>query len=227
MASVGWPPEMRQRNRAAARREADELIAARALLSQLQLCPIWKGVLTTSSRVKPLQSSPCLLETHRWRKRMSKQIWVVEEAQNSCVEAQIRSSPFPGLSFSLFHSKTLERTKAKIRKKLAIMRSQVVFLSLASGSLAGVFERAACNADNCARAVTGTRYTASIQALHTADCSSFMIQTITPATPYVRIHPVAGYILTLVYLELQRLSSRPPHIRSSGLIRRELRLQRS
>jgi len=50
--------------------------------------------------------------------------------------------------------------------------------------LGGLLDRRACNADNCARAVTGTRFAASIQAQHTADCSSFMLATITPATPY-------------------------------------------
>ena len=73
------------------------------------------------------------------------------------------------------------------------MKFQLLQLSLASGALggllsgflgkSGVLDKRACNPNNCARAVTGTRYAAAVQAQHTADCSSFMSQTITPATP--------------------------------------------
>jgi hypothetical protein len=38
-----------------------------------------------------------------------------------------------------------------------------------------------CLADNCARAVTGTRYASAVQASHRADCSSFLLTTVTPA----------------------------------------------
>lgn len=68
------------------------------------------------------------------------------------------------------------------------MKRFLLFLCLASGVLGGFLNKRACNADNCARAVTGTRFAASIQALHTADCSSFMIVTVTPATPYALFH---------------------------------------
>lgn len=68
---------------------------------------------------------------------------------------------------------------------LNIMKSFFLVFTLAVGSLSAVLERAACNADNCARAVTGTRYSSAVQASHTADCSSFMVRTVTPATSYV------------------------------------------
>ncbi|KAK6529982.1 hypothetical protein TWF694_003359 [Orbilia ellipsospora] len=48
--------------------------------------------------------------------------------------------------------------------------------------------------DNCARAVTGTRYNADTQAIHTADCSSFMITTIILPPP-----TATGYVPTTVY----------------------------
>jgi hypothetical protein len=46
---------------------------------------------------------------------------------------------------------------------------------------------ASCNADNCARAVTGTVYGAATSAAHRADCSSFFMVTITPATSTITI----------------------------------------
>lgn len=76
-------------------------------------------------------------------------------------------------------------TLSNLMSTLNIMKSFFLVLSLAAGSLGGVLERAACNADNCARAVTGTRYASAVQASHIADCSSFMVRTITPATSYV------------------------------------------
>lgn len=39
-----------------------------------------------------------------------------------------------------------------------------------------------CNADNCARAVTGTARGAATLAAHLADCSSFQWATFTPDT---------------------------------------------
>ncbi|PMD59569.1 uncharacterized protein K444DRAFT_663657 [Hyaloscypha bicolor E] len=63
------------------------------------------------------------------------------------------------------------------------MRFNFYFLSLAACSSASIFQKRGCNADNCARAVTGTRYAPDVQASHMADCTSFFIKTITPATP--------------------------------------------
>ncbi|CZR61930.1 uncharacterized protein PAC_11827 [Phialocephala subalpina] len=63
------------------------------------------------------------------------------------------------------------------------MGNKLVILLLVTEALASVFQRGGCNADNCARAVTGTRYAPDVQASHMADCSSFMMETITPATP--------------------------------------------
>lgn len=42
-----------------------------------------------------------------------------------------------------------------------------------------------CNADNCARAVTGTAKGVGTLAAHLADCSSFQWATFTPDTLYV------------------------------------------
>ena len=58
----------------------------------------------------------------------------------------------------------------------------LLFLGLASTGLGHVVERAACNADNCARAVTGTAGSNPNQSSRLADCSSFMRVTVTPAT---------------------------------------------
>ncbi|MCJ1287361.1 hypothetical protein MMC26_006710 [Xylographa opegraphella] len=41
---------------------------------------------------------------------------------------------------------------------------------------------ASCNADNCARAVTGTTNGLAVQSSHKQDCSSFFAVTVTPAT---------------------------------------------
>ena len=62
----------------------------------------------------------------------------------------------------------------------------IIALSLAQGALSDIFERwdaNGCNADNCARAVTGTRpgKTPDV-ASRMADCSSFMEITVIPAT---------------------------------------------
>lgn len=61
------------------------------------------------------------------------------------------------------------------------MKLTLVLVALATGVLAANGGRGAdndkCNADNCARAVTGTRFPASVQASHLADCSSFQAVT--------------------------------------------------
>lgn len=53
-----------------------------------------------------------------------------------------------------------------------------VILSLAATTMA-------CAADNCARAVTGTRLGAASVSAHQADCSSFQKTVVTPAPTYV------------------------------------------
>ncbi|KAF4628372.1 hypothetical protein G7Y89_g9779 [Cudoniella acicularis] len=62
-----------------------------------------------------------------------------------------------------------------------MIRSTIIVLSLLSGSFASLLQARGCDADNCARAITGTRFAPSIQASHTADCSSFMIESIISA----------------------------------------------
>lgn len=64
-----------------------------------------------------------------------------------------------------------------------IPRLLVLVFSFSAGALGSNIQRRGCNADNCARAVTGTRYAADVQASHRADCSSFMSVTVTPAAP--------------------------------------------
>lgn len=63
-------------------------------------------------------------------------------------------------------------------KKVGIMKLSLVLLSLVSGSFASILQQRGCDADDCARAVTGTRFVSSAQASHMADCSSFMIETV-------------------------------------------------
>lgn len=62
------------------------------------------------------------------------------------------------------------------------MKSLILSLLLAlihSALSSGLLERAACNADNCARAVTGTNAKPAMSIRQT-DCSNFMTATITP-----------------------------------------------
>ncbi|MCJ1462587.1 hypothetical protein MMC07_001189 [Pseudocyphellaria aurata] len=67
------------------------------------------------------------------------------------------------------------------------MKSALVLLALAQAQAVFGASTTTCNADNCARAVTGTRYPAPIQSDHKADCSSFLRTTITPATSTVTV----------------------------------------
>ncbi|KAL6693311.1 hypothetical protein J3F84DRAFT_350715 [Trichoderma pleuroticola] len=61
------------------------------------------------------------------------------------------------------------------------MKAAIV-LSFVAAAMAGVIERTnGCNADNCARAVTGTRDGLLPITSRQADCSSFMQATVTPA----------------------------------------------
>ncbi|MCJ1242837.1 hypothetical protein MMC30_000032 [Trapelia coarctata] len=44
-----------------------------------------------------------------------------------------------------------------------------------------------CNSNNCARAVTGTRFPTSVQSAHRTDCSSFMKVVVTPAPTTITV----------------------------------------
>jgi hypothetical protein len=59
------------------------------------------------------------------------------------------------------------------------------------GAPADLLRRAACSADNCARAVTGTFRGAATSKQRLQDCSSFFAFTVTPATvtSTVTFHP--------------------------------------
>jgi len=56
-----------------------------------------------------------------------------------------------------------------------------VALSFVSVALAGVLEPRACAGNNCNRAVTGTRAGLLPFSVRSADCSSFLLTTVTPA----------------------------------------------
>ena len=56
----------------------------------------------------------------------------------------------------------------------------VAVLSLVTLALAGAVEQRACAANNCIRAVTGTRLGDASVSAHRADCSSFVRTTVTP-----------------------------------------------
>lgn len=63
-----------------------------------------------------------------------------------------------------------------------------IALSFVAAAMASVIERTnGCNADNCARAVTGTREGLPPISSRKADCSSFMRATVTPHATYVLI----------------------------------------
>ncbi|KAJ9165208.1 hypothetical protein NKR19_g627 [Coniochaeta hoffmannii] len=56
-----------------------------------------------------------------------------------------------------------------------------VVLSLVSAALANVaLEKRACAGNNCNRAITGTRDGISPASVRSADCSSFLLTTVTP-----------------------------------------------
>ncbi|KAL7794241.1 hypothetical protein V8C37DRAFT_401541 [Trichoderma ceciliae] len=60
------------------------------------------------------------------------------------------------------------------------MKAAIV-LSFVASAMAGIIERTnGCNADNCARAVTGTRPGLLPITSRQSDCSSFMRATVTP-----------------------------------------------
>ena len=69
------------------------------------------------------------------------------------------------------------------------MRTTLVIQLLVLGTARGsVLQERACNGNNCARAVTGTR-TGKMpdEASRRADCSSFLLATVTPDTRYFRL----------------------------------------
>ncbi|KAK1238085.1 hypothetical protein MKX08_002664 [Trichoderma sp. CBMAI-0020] len=73
------------------------------------------------------------------------------------------------------------------------MKASIV-LYFAAAAMASVIERTnGCNADNCARAVTGTREGLLPISSRKADCSSFMRATVTPeattTTITITVHP--------------------------------------
>ncbi|KAJ9633662.1 hypothetical protein H2199_009300 [Coniosporium tulheliwenetii] len=70
-----------------------------------------------------------------------------------------------------------------------------IILAVSSSSLAAVTERAACNADSCARAVTGTRRGISFQSSARADCAKFLATTVTlPAETTTLVETVTTVI---------------------------------
>lgn len=62
-----------------------------------------------------------------------------------------------------------------------------VALSLVSVAVASVLEQRACAGNNCNRAVTGTRDGLPAMSLRSADCSSFLLTTVTPAPTTVTV----------------------------------------
>lgn len=74
------------------------------------------------------------------------------------------------------------------------MKAAIVLSFVAAAMAAVINERTnGCNADNCARAVTGTRDGLLPITSRQADCSSFMRATVTPKATYV--YPYSFYIL--------------------------------
>lgn len=102
-----------------------------------------------------------------------------------------------------------------------MMHSKFVLFVLVTEALASVLQRDGCNADNCARAVTGTRYAPDVQASHTADCSSFMMQTITPATPTATV-TLTGTSYSVVGSNAKRTAA--PLAKKDGLKLRDANL---
>lgn len=75
------------------------------------------------------------------------------------------------------------------------MKAAIV-LSFIAAAMASVIERTnGCNADNCARAITGTREGLPPISSRKADCSSFMRATVTPKATYVLTHGLELYVL--------------------------------
>lgn len=58
-------------------------------------------------------------------------------------------------------------------------------LAAPEGDPKNIFARAKCNADNCLRAIDGTRRGASFAAAATEQCSAFLRTTVTPSPTYV------------------------------------------
>jgi hypothetical protein len=68
-----------------------------------------------------------------------------------------------------------------IHSNISTMKVTLALVALAASVLATNIGRNTdndeCSADNCARAVTGTRFPLPVQSSHKADCSSFMAVT--------------------------------------------------
>ncbi|KAI9774371.1 MAG: hypothetical protein M1840_004265 [Geoglossum simile] len=75
---------------------------------------------------------------------------------------------------------------------MKVTLSVLLGLTAVQGALGSVLERRACNADNCARAVTGTRAGAIPLATRLADCASFFQVTVTPANVTQVVTVTAG-----------------------------------
>jgi hypothetical protein len=63
--------------------------------------------------------------------------------------------------------------------KVSLLLTLLNLLQIVVGR--GLLERAACNADNCARAITGTNAKPSMT-IRRSDCASFMTATFYPAS---------------------------------------------
>lgn len=84
------------------------------------------------------------------------------------------------------------------------MKAAIVLSFVTAAMAAVINERTnGCNADNCARAVTGTRDGLLPITSRQADCSSFMRATVTPKATYVYLYNVYihignSFMLTIV-----------------------------
>merc|ERR1712000_116056 len=63
---------------------------------------------------------------------------------------------------------------------LSVKMKAAVVLSFVAAAMAGLVEKRGCNANNCARQVTGTRAGLTPIESRKADCSSFMTATVIP-----------------------------------------------
>lgn len=75
----------------------------------------------------------------------------------------------------IFEDLFADRPLSSLKMKFAVA------LSLVSVAVASVLEQRNCAGNNCNRAVTGTRDGLPAMSLRSADCSSFLLTTVTPA----------------------------------------------
>lgn len=80
------------------------------------------------------------------------------------------------------------------------MKTSIMLLSGLAPAAFGfaLNQRAACNADNCARAVTGTAFGAAASSSHMAQCSSYFSTTIVPPSTTVFSPVATSYVLSTV-----------------------------